>query len=187
MKDKMDAFKNLRLMSKTYAEQDMKERASMQEEDSEDLQVGRMDAKKLNMDNEFAQREKDNSDKLALAKVEQLRAEIRMMNEAKRQLLEQEIQDIIDQEDREEKQVQVNKLDEKFTNFDKISDEKTRQEEIRIRNARKEQLAAEMKNFEIEKAKFEQDFEEMKTEVIQRVRIELTGNGCYAIFRKLAD
>ena len=90
MQDKMDDFRNLRAMSKKYAEDDMKEREQMMEnvsQEDEERQIGKMDASKLNLDSEFAQREREMSEKLALEKVENLRAEIRMMNEAKKVIL----------------------------------------------------------------------------------------------------
>ena len=100
-------------MSKKYAEEDLMERQKIEttdDSDIENVQVGRMDTNRLNMDEGFAQREKDNSEKLALAKVEQLRAEIRMMNEAKRQILEKELQDIQDQENREEEETEIRNI-----------------------------------------------------------------------------
>ena len=87
MKDKMEDFRNLRAMSRKYAEDDMKEREQMMRnvaQEDEGRQIGKMDASKLNLDSEFAQREREMSEKLALEKVENLRAEIRMMNEAKK-------------------------------------------------------------------------------------------------------
>ena len=87
MQDKMEDFRNLRAMSRKYAEDDMKEREQMMRnvsQEDQERQIGKMDASKLNLDSEFAQREREMSEKLALEKVENLRAEIRMMNEAKK-------------------------------------------------------------------------------------------------------
>ena len=86
----------------------------------------------------------------------------------KRQLMQQEMADIVDQERTESENREINKLDTKFTNFDKLSDEKVAADAIKLRNDRKKQLEREMLQFEEEKEQFEDDFEEMKTEVIQR-------------------
>ena len=83
--------------------------------------------------------------------------------------MQQEMESIENEERDEEREIQ--KLDSKFTNFDKEVQEKEAAEANRIRNERKKRLEEEMKRFEEEKEKFENDFEEMKTEVIQRVRI----------------
>merc|ERR1712025_426322 len=110
MKDKMDDFRNLRAMSKKYAEDDMKEREQMMRnmtQDDDGRQIGKMDASKLNLDSEFAQREREMSEKLALEKVENLRAEIRMMNEAKKQLMQQEMASIENEEREEEEERQI--------------------------------------------------------------------------------
>ena len=131
-------------------------------------EIGRIDATKRNLDSEFAAREKEMAEKLALEKVEQLRAEIRLMNEAKRQLMAQEMAKIEDEERAESEVREIGKLDSKFTNFDKHADEAVAAEAIKIRDARKRQLEQEMLAFEEEKEKFEDDFEEMKTEVIKR-------------------
>ena len=84
----MDDFRKLRQMSKTYAEEDFKEREQMAKtlmsSSEHTLEIGKIDATKRNLDSEFAQRDKEMAEKLALEKVEQLRAEIRLMNEAKR-------------------------------------------------------------------------------------------------------
>ena len=76
--------------------------------------------------------------------------------------------DIVDQERTESEEREINKLDTKFTNFDKLSDEKVAADAIKLRNERKKQLEREMLQFEEEKDQFEDDFEEMKTEVIKR-------------------
>ena len=131
-------------------------------------EVGKIDQTKLNLDSEFAQREKQLAEKLALEKVEQLRAEIRLMNEAKRQLMQQEMAQIVDEENEESNEREINKLDVKFTNFDKLADEKVAAEAVQIRNNRKKRLENEMLRFEEEKVQFEDDFEEMKTEVIKQ-------------------
>ena len=131
-------------------------------------EIGRIDATKRNLDSEFAAREKEMAEKLALEKVEQLRAEIRLMNEAKRQLMAQEMAKIEDEERAESEVREIGKLDSKFKNFDKHADEAVAAEAIKIRDARKRQLEQEMLAFEEEKEKFEDDFEEMKTEVIKR-------------------
>ena len=168
----MDDFRKLRQMSKKYAEEDFKEREQMartlMSSTEQALEIGKIDATKRNLDSEFAQREKEMAEKLALEKVEQLRAEIRLMNEAKRQLMQQEMADIVDQERTESEEREINKLDTKFTNFDKLSDEKVAADAIKLRNERKKQLEREMLQFEEEKEQFEDDFEEMKTEVIKR-------------------
>ena len=89
-----------------------------------------------------------------------------------------EMENLNNQESKADEEREVRKLDNKLTQFDKISAEKVAEEEQRIRDERRRKLREEMARFEEEKLDFENDFEQMKNEVIQRVsKVLFNGKG----------
>ena len=86
----------------------------------------------------------------------ELRNEIKLMNDAKAKQMKNEMENLI-QEQSNGSSVEVHKLEDKFTKFDKLSDEKVAQDAIKLREERMKNLKEEMVLFETQRQSMEDE------------------------------
>jgi len=165
MKDKMQHFRQLRQQSLKYQEEDLRMReqdhlGSLKKEKTDAINPNKLDKDKMNMDQAFREREESLSKKIADEKLLKLEQEIRLMNEAKARQMEDELRNLVQEKMvDEERQKQVNRLGSKFTEFDKLADQKVAEEAEALREGRMMKLREEMALFEAQRAEMEEEFE----------------------------
>ena len=125
MKDKMGHFRQLRQQSVKYREEDQRRREAEQtgsKPETETNSPNKLDREKRNFDHEFRAREEEKSKLIADRKMDELKMEIRLMNEAKSTQMKEEMESL--QQENTKKEIEINRLGNEFTNFDKLADEK---------------------------------------------------------------
>lgn len=180
MKDKMSHFRQLRQQSDKYKQEDQRLReaefVAPKSEQIEQTSPNKLDHEQMNFDTAFREREEKQSKMIADDKMQQLKLEIRLMNEAKAQQMEDEMNNLVLESKNGASQQEVNRLGTEFTKFDKISEEKVAKEAVELREQKMQKLREEMEQFEHQRAEMEEEFDvstiEKETSTIQIGRLD---------------